>query len=54
MLWLLVARDYEIEREHHLLHACCDLSFVIHEQISEAGNDNEKLAKLLHTHAEIV
>ncbi len=54
MLWLLIARDYEPEREHHLLHACCDLSLVIHEQINEAGGDIDKLAKLLSIHARMV
>ncbi len=54
MLWLLLARDYELKREYHLLHACCDLSSVIHAQIRAAGHDNKALAQLLRTHAEIV
>ena len=54
MLWLLLARDYKIEQEHHLLHACCDLSAVIHGQIKQAGHDKQALARLLQTHAEIV
>ena len=54
MLWLLIARDYEPEREHHLLHACCDLSSVIHGQISEAEHDIDELARLLRFHAEMV
>lgn len=54
MLWLLVARDYEAEREFHLLHACCDLSAVIYEQIAEAEGDREKTADLLRIHAEMV
>lgn len=54
MLWLLLARDYEAKREHHLLYACCDLSAVIHNQIKDAKHDKNTLAQLLQTHAEIV
>jgi hypothetical protein len=54
MLWLLIARDYEPELEHPLLYSCCDLSSVIFEQIVEAGQDVEKLSRLLRLHAEMV
>ena len=54
MLWLLIARDYRAAYENHLLYACCDLSFVIHDQIRQAGHDTEHLARLLRTHVEIV
>ena len=54
MLWLVVVRDYVPEHEEDLFYACCDLSYVIAEQIEEAGDDYQKLGELLKTHAEII
>lgn len=54
MLWLNVEKDCAPEGEEALLFACCDMAIAVADEVVQAGDDVEALAKLLRNNIGLV